>query len=207
MKNWVVGLLMVCMLGACSVASFADDKNAEGVIFSEDFKDTAAAVKKLNLDVNEWEVTNGAVQSKRALNGVARFFFGETGWKDYNIELKVKQLNADPKDHHFSIFVRCANDANLRLYCPGDVIKYIEAANGKAVRHEVLGKLPKPMELGEKSPWSTFKVSLIGSTASVYVDGKLIGKIENLAPSEGRIMLFTYNVNVMFSDIKVTSAK
>jgi len=35
MKNWVVVLLMVCMLGVCSVASFADDKNAEGVIFKE----------------------------------------------------------------------------------------------------------------------------------------------------------------------------
>ena len=204
MKKWLTGMLMVCMLGICS-ASFAGDT----IVFREDFKDSAAAMKKLNLDPAAWQVSNGVLHSLNSIDGGAQFSFGDANWKDYDVEFKVKRLEINPKDQHFSIFVHNNNVlgqeiSGLRFYCRGNSVTLLENVDKKTTRHEGLGNLPKPMEVGEKSPWSMFKVVVKDSTATVYVDGALIGKVDNVAPSTGMLAFYAYNVKVDLSDIKVT---
>jgi hypothetical protein len=210
MINKIIWLLMACMLSVCSV-SFAGEKNAGDVIvFSEDFKDSAAAVKKLNLNTKMWEVSDGAVRSRNGVTGGSTSFaFGDTRWCDYEVEFKIKQLEVNPKNYNFSIFVRCNDNypkdtSHLRFYCGGTAITYIETVDKKRTRHNNLGLLPKPLGVGEQSPWSTFKIVVSGSTAAVYVDGVLIGKVENVAPGSGNLAIFPYNVNIMLTDLKVT---
>lgn len=204
MRKWVIGLLVFCMLGICGV-SFAGDV----IVFSEDFKDSDAAMKKLNLNPTAWQVSNGALHSLNNDEGSVACSFGDTNWKDYEVEFKVKRLIINPKDQHFSIFVRNNNvlgkeTSGLRLYCRGSAVVFLENVDKKATRHDLLGNLSKPMEVGEKSPWTTFKVAVKDSTATVYVDGTLIGKVKNVVPSSGMLAIFAYNVKIDVSDLKVT---
>jgi hypothetical protein len=212
MKKWVVGLIMACMLCIYS-SSFAGDV----IMFNEDFKDSAAAIKKLNLNPNEWQVSGGVLHSKNTANIAedsktienAVFSVGDANWKDYEVEFKIKRLEINPKDQHFSIFVRNNGvlgkaTSGLRLYCRGSAVVFLENVDKKTTRHDFLGNLPKPMEVGEKVPWSTFKISVKDSTAAVYKDGVLIGKVENVVPATGMVAFYAYRVKVDISDLKVT---
>ena len=214
MKKWIAWIFMICMMGVYSFAAFGNSKT----VFIEDFKDSAAAMKNLNLYPGRWEVADGILRSKNSINDdIAIFSFGDVNWKDYDVEFKIKRLEANSKDQHFSIYVRCDKDlsgtiqeannmsSGLRLYCRGDAVSYIEIIGKKTARSaEAIGTLSKRMEVGGKSPWSTFKVAVKGNTAAVYVDGSSICKIDNIVPSSGKLAFFVYNVKVAITDLKVT---
>jgi hypothetical protein len=204
-KGKIIWLLMVCMMCACSIAAYA----GVATVFSEDFKDSAAAMKKLNLNPDMWKVSDGILHSRNTIDNSAIFSFGDANWKDYDVEFKIRRLEVNPRGQHFSIYVRCDNDlpnvsSGLRFYCTNSM-NCLETVQGKTIRHlEMAGILPKPMEVGEKSPWSTFKVAVKDRSAVVYVGGASICKIDNVVPSSGKLAFFAYNVKVEITDLKVT---
>lgn len=156
-------------------------------------------MKQLHASPGMWKFNGKELESVKGLKRMVSFKFGKSDWSDYEIEFKLKRLQVIPKtDQHFGIMVRISDKKSIRLYSRGKSILYIADS-----RHAKLGILPKPLPVGPKSPWTSFKIAIAGTSSKVFVDGALIGTIDKLIPASGKIMFYAYNLNIAIKDLKV----
>ena len=166
------------------------------LIIQESFNDTSG-FKALNINQNEWEIINGELRNKPG--STTNFEFGKSNWNDYDISFKLRRLRVEPKqDQHFGIMIRNSTNGGIRLYCRGDSINYMADS-----RHDVLAKFTKNLLAGPKSSWTNFNVVVKGSQIKMYVDNVLLGKIDNIVPSAGKIQIYAYNLDIALKDLKV----
>jgi len=199
-KIWVVLLFININLLFISKNSASD---VNPFILYENFSDKGEAFNKFNLNASNWEIADGVLKTINNLSRMITFNITEEDWRDYEIEFKIKRLELNPKDQHFGIFLRQTKKSSLRLYCRGSGINFLEVVNGKEIRHSLLGKFPKPMDVGEKAKWSTFRIVCKSNEVKIYVDGIYIGAVENVIPQKGKISFYAYNLDLALDDLKV----
>ncbi|MDD3927682.1 MAG: hypothetical protein PHT33_13585, partial [bacterium] len=182
------------------------------ITFTEDFKDSAVAVKRLNLHPSQWGISEGTLFSKLNIDKtdqMAAFFFGDVNWRNYEVEFKIRQISAGSKHQLIRVDLR-RNDVThsmLSIYTGGTAVGYIQTVDNKGIINQALARLPKPMGAGDQADWSMFKIVLSDSVATVYVDGTLIGKVDNVAATSGFVRVNIFNLNIMVTDLKVTVVK
>jgi len=173
-------------------------------VFREDFRNPQAAATKLNLKPDSWAVADGVLTSKTRADSIPTFTFGKPDWRNYDLEFKLRRTGTTGGDQHFGVRVRSSEGGYLQIYTRGDVVNVMEVAGGETLRNESVGTLPTAMETGPNAPWTSFRISLTDSTAKVYVNGALVGTVQNVAPRAGGVYFYAYNVTVQLDDLKAT---
>jgi hypothetical protein len=192
---------------------YGEVKNENGkILFQEKFDNPESAVKNLGYDPrsNGWEISDGILKTKSDTEGVVSLAIGDSNWRNYQVEFKVKRIKIQAGDQHFGIKGRYSykngQENYLQLYCRYSDLWGLEAGSNKSQGN--LGFLPKRMKIGPEAEWSCFKIVFDGDEVTASMDNiPFAGKITNIAALKGGAIFYAYNTNIWLDDIKVTSIK
>jgi len=181
----------------------------EPTLIVADFTEQKLELPNLKLNQKYWVVSDNALKTVNSTEQMITFSFGEDDWQDYEVEFRIKRIKLNPKDQHFGLFVRCNGEdlskttSSLRLYSEGSRIALQEKVDNKQTRHCSLGPLPKPMGVGKSSPWVSFRIALNDRQAKVYMDNTLVGTVDDVLPTNGKIIFYAYNLDLWIDNLKV----
>jgi hypothetical protein len=210
-KNTAIAILtlMGATLVSAETANVSTAAN-QPIVISTDFSEVDPGIFSFGSSKRNWRVEDGVLKTVGNLALMSDFsVVGEPGWQDYEVEFKVKRIEVNPADQHFGIFLRSDQEdvrkatSSFRFYFRADKIYFTEMSEGKEVRNKLLGELPAPMETGENAAWITFRIVVKGNQAEVYVDGMLVGEVNEIVPTSGAIIFYAYNLNLWLDDLKV----
>ena len=117
---------------------------------------------------------------------------------DFSLQFYVRMLKINPAGGHFGINLADAasKGTETRFYCPGKIVMTWDARNGKREGHGLFGKLTKPLEINENSPWTRFKVNRHGDKLELWVGDQLVGEKNKIPPENISVQIYTYNLDV-----------
>lgn|GEM_PF-1389553 len=205
-KIWLVSA--ICFVTAlCGLNVSAEVVGTDALY--EGFQDSQAAVKKLDLQPENWNVADGLLTSLNKSDSVIDFRFGKPEWRNYELEFKVRRTAINISDQHFGVRLHCSEKDTapasfLQFYCRGGSVIFMENVAGKTLRHDAVGDLAIPLEVGANAHWTTFRISVIDDVAKVYINGTLLGTVQDVVPRKGQVEFYTYGVVVQIDDINVT---
>jgi len=190
----IVSALLVCAGMAAGNSAAAEDSRTP-IVIQESFADDSG-FKKLNINPLAWKVIDGELRNVPGASWTD-FNFGADDWNDYEIDFKLRCLKVYPKDQHFGILLRNSEQGSVMLYCRGDSIAYKADS-----RHDILGKLAKPLPSGPDAPWTAFRITVNGPQIKAFVGNALVGTIDKVSVSAGKISFYAYGVDVAIKDLK-----
>ncbi|MEI8079503.1 MAG: hypothetical protein WCH61_07750, partial [bacterium] len=203
-RRRAVRLLVVAVLACCCHGCGAAQYPR---LVAPDFSKGERGIKGMIGEHRGWELSNGCFKSTGGVGNCLSFPFGDPLWQDYELSFRIKRIKVGAGDQHFDIFVRQTPGNELRFYCRGDSLYYLELLDGKEQRHELIGKLPAPMKIGQDAPWTSFRVAVTGNRAEVYVDNAKLGTLDSLVLKNGSASFLAYNLDVWLDGLKAIVTK
>ncbi len=190
------GLVAVAMtVGLTTIAQAA-------TLFSDNFNDGNA--DGWSKSGGDWSVvTDGSPVFEQSNSGseLARQFAGDTGWTDYQVQVRVKPLSFNGSNRLVAIVSRSNSATKMyRLALINANRAELQAVNGGAIT--VIGSATVPVATGT---WYTLRLETSGSTIRGFVNGTQIGSGTNTAQTAGRIGLVTSYASARFDDVSVDS--
>ncbi|MCC7351306.1 MAG: hypothetical protein IT446_12125 [Phycisphaerales bacterium] len=186
-------ILVALMLLVAATAA-----NAVTLPFVDDFGDSSKSGKSWTTTYGTAEYHDGQLLAGDAdLNNAGRIVLNDSeGLTDYSVELTMRIVKYREKRGHAGIRVR--DDGKQSLYIHVD-------ADGRNLYWQ--GHGPLAYNRIDVNPSDTMRlvIECQGTTVKIYFNGKLEKVLTNVTQRQGGIVLFAYQCQAAFDDVKVTA--
>ncbi len=176
---------------------------APPIPYSENFESGAAA--DWTMIDGTWSVITDGTKVLRApsTDSMARAYVGDTTWRDYRTEAKVKINSwAASGDRSVGLIARYTNPTNyyiLNYNATASELRITKQVNGVFTR--LATKTAFTLSTGA---WHTFKAELVGSSLQLYVNGTLQLSATDSALTAGGAGVMQTNGDVRYDDVAVS---
>jgi hypothetical protein len=126
---------------------------------------------------------------------------GDTAWKDYILECRIK-LETSPGMGRGVIF-RARNSENYYIFnfsATGAALDYIRGETPTALT-------PLQKDTFALDQWHQVRIAVVGDSIRCYVNGLLYVDVSHAALPQGRIGIYSGPAKTWFDDVKVTEVK
>lgn len=158
------------------------------------------------IDPANWEVVGDEVCSKAARGRMVRMDFDRRGWSDFDLSFSWRRSAAHPGDQHVGVFLRRSANGGLRFYTRGDEVILLEEMDGRAIRHQVIGRWPAPLfTSGSSGKASRLRVRIQGRGMRIWSNGVEVAAVDDIAVRGEGFSIYSYNADLAVSDIQAVA--
>lgn len=144
-----------------------------------------------------WRVADGVLKYPEIKSGKP-VVFGTYQWRDYELEFKVRRLEAPKNGQHWGFFLQYGSNRPIQLYSRGNSLICLDGEF-----HQQMGsRFKEPLPLGKDAAWTQFNVSVHGNRIEVKMNGEVIAVYDAPERRSGKVAFYSLNVAYEIDDMR-----
>lgn len=187
------------MIVAIFVMARADAQTVE-----EGFKETFRNLEEINPALtidSKWKKADGMLTSS-AGGEMPQIYIKNLEVENVSIAFTSKVVRGNETNTHFGVYFDVDGNRIIQPYTFLNRFNVLETELGENVQHITIANYSKTVAVGEKSPFITFKITMVQGEGEVSRDGEVIGRFVTRPGIVNRIRLYTWGGDIAIKEIE-----